>query len=53
MEMRGDFQRLLEEVGLLASPGEFYGPSGAGYVRIAAVQTDDRIALVEQRLANS
>ena len=46
-------QRLLEEVGLLASPGEFYGPSGAGYVRIAAVQTDDRIALVEQRLANS
>ena len=45
-------EQLLEEVGLLASPGEFYGPSGSGYVRIAAVQTDDRIALVEQRLRN-
>ena len=43
-------EHLLVEVGLLASPGEFYGPSGAGYVRIAAVQTDDRIELLEQRL---
>jgi succinyldiaminopimelate transaminase len=44
-------RRLLSEVGLLGSPGEFYGPDGAGHVRIAAVQTDDRITLVEQRLA--
>ena len=43
-------EELLTNVGLLASPGEFYGPGGAGYVRIAAVQTDDRIQLLEQRL---
>lgn len=29
--------RLAREVGMLVSPGEFYGPDGAGHVRIAAV----------------
>ena len=43
-------EELLTNVALLASPGEFYGPGGAGYVRIAAVQTDDRIQLLELRL---
>ena len=33
------------------SPGEFYGPAGAGFVRVAVVQPDDRIALVADRLA--
>ncbi len=32
-------------------PGEFYGPDGAGFVRVAVVQPDDRIALVAERLA--
>ena len=32
------------------SPGEFYGPAAAGHVRIAVVQTDDRLELVAQRL---
>jgi aspartate/methionine/tyrosine aminotransferase len=35
------------------SPGEFYGPDGAGHVRIAVVQPDDRIALVADRLASA
>ena len=46
-------ERLLKDIGLLASPGEFYGPLGGGYVRIAAVQSDERIQLLEQRLGMS
>ena len=44
-------RRLIEDLGLLASPGEFYGKAGAEYVRIAAVQGDERIALLEERCA--
>ncbi len=44
-------RRLAEQGGALVSPGEFYGPDGAGHVRVAVVQPDDRIALVAQRLA--
>ena len=43
--------RLAEQGGVLVSPGEFYGPLGAGHVRVAVVQPDDRIALVADRLA--
>jgi aspartate/methionine/tyrosine aminotransferase len=43
-------QRLAAEAGMLVSPGDFYGPAGAGYVRIAVVQPDDRLELVAQRL---
>ena len=39
--------------GLLASPGEFYGEAGAGHVRLALVQPDDRIELVGRRLASA
>ena len=42
--------RLAADAGVLVSPGEFYGPAGAGHVRIALVQPDDRIELVAQRL---
>jgi succinyldiaminopimelate transaminase len=45
--------RLAAEGGVLVSPGEFYGPAGAGHVRIAVVAPDDRIALVASRLAAS
>ena len=41
---------LLAEAGLLVSPGEFYGAAAAGYVRIAAVLTEDALELVESRL---
>jgi succinyldiaminopimelate transaminase len=43
--------RLAEDVGVLVSPGEFYGEAGAGHVRLAMVQADERLDLVEQRLA--
>ena len=42
---------LLAEAGILVSPGEFYGPSGADRVRIAAVLTDDALDMVESRLS--
>ena len=32
--------------GILVSPGDLYGPHGAGHVRIAVVQPLDRLALV-------
>ena len=31
-------------------PGEFYGADGAGFVRVAVVQPDDRLELVARRL---
>ena len=44
-------KRLATDAGTLVSPGEFYGPAGAGHVRIAVVQPDDRIELIAERLA--
>ncbi len=50
----GDAWALTESLavsgGAIVSPGEFYGEAGAGHVRVAAVQPDDRIALVVERL---
>ena len=46
-------ERLAVEAGCLVSPGDFYGPDAAGYVRIAMVQPDDRLALVAKRLGVS
>ena len=43
--------RLARRAGLMVSPGEFYGPEGSGFVRIAVVQPDDRLQLVAERLA--
>ncbi len=43
-------RRLAEEGGVVASPGEFYGPAGSGHVRLAVVQDDDRLELVARRL---
>ncbi len=40
----------LAERGILAAPGEFYGPTGARHVRIAMTATDERIAAAAQRL---
>jgi succinyldiaminopimelate transaminase len=36
--------------GVLVAPGDTYGPAGAGHVRIALVQPDDRLELVARRL---
>ncbi|MFM7068824.1 MAG: pyridoxal phosphate-dependent aminotransferase [Actinomycetes bacterium] len=42
-------RRLATELGIVVSPGEFYGAAAPGYVRIAVVQPDDRVALVQRR----
>jgi succinyldiaminopimelate transaminase len=44
---------LAEAAGTLVSPGDLYGESGAGHVRVAAVQPEDRIELLAKRLARS
>ena len=44
-------ERLATEGGALVSPGDFYGAGGAEWVRVAAVQPDERIELVAARLA--
>ncbi|ABS02627.1 succinyldiaminopimelate transaminase [Kineococcus radiotolerans] len=43
---------LLAERGVLAAPGDFYGPPGARHVRIALTATDERIGEVPARLAD-
>lgn len=40
---------LARSLGIVVSPGEFYGPHGRAYFRVAAVQPDDRIDLVASR----
>ena len=39
--------------GVIVSPGEFYGEAGKNYVRVALVESDQRLALVAERLAES
>ena len=46
-------ERLALAGGVLVSPGEFYGPDGAGFVRIAVVQPTERLELVVSRLAGT
>jgi succinyldiaminopimelate transaminase len=41
----------LAGLGILAAPGEFYGPGGEGRVRIALTATDERIDAACRRLA--
>ncbi|WP_299571028.1 succinyldiaminopimelate transaminase [uncultured Williamsia sp.] len=43
----------LADLGILAAPGEFYGPAGAQHVRIALTATDERIAAAVARLTES
>lgn len=45
--------RFARDGGALVSPGEFYGPQGAGFVRIAVVQPDEKIELVARRLGDA
>ena len=44
---------LAEAAGMLVSPGDLYGDDSVGHVRIAAVQPDDRIELVAERMASN
>jgi LL-diaminopimelate aminotransferase len=43
-------EKALLEASVSITPGEAYGPSGAGYVRISIGQTDERIAEALERL---
>jgi succinyldiaminopimelate transaminase len=43
-------RELAVRAGIVVSPGEFYGPAGAGHFRVAAVQPDDRIELAAARV---
>lgn len=43
-------RELAEKAGVLVAPGEFYGSAGAGHVRIAVVQPDEKLDLVAARL---
>jgi succinyldiaminopimelate transaminase len=40
----------LADAGILVAPGEFYGPAGARYVRVALTATDERIEAAAVRL---
>jgi succinyldiaminopimelate transaminase len=43
----------LAESGILAAPGEIYGPGGHEHVRVALTATDERIAAAAERLAGT
>lgn len=40
----------LAERGILVAPGDFYGPAGNRYVRVALTATDERVAAAAERL---
>jgi aspartate/methionine/tyrosine aminotransferase len=42
-------RRLADDLGVIVSPGEFYGPAHPDHVRVAVVQPDDRIDLIIRR----
>jgi len=40
----------LADLGILAAPGDFYGPAGENFVRVALTATDERVAAAVKRL---
>ena len=40
----------LAEIGILVSPGDFYGPAGAGHIRVALTAIDERVGEAAARL---
>jgi len=44
--------KLLDEAGIISSPGSSYGPEGEGYVRFAVVAPEERIKLAVERLGS-
>jgi aspartate/methionine/tyrosine aminotransferase len=42
-------RRLAGDLGVIISPGTVFGPGGAGWVRLAAVVTDDDLEVVCRR----
>ena len=48
-----DSVRFLAQLGILATPGHFYGSAAATYIRVALTATDSAIADAVQRLLGS
>lgn len=48
----GEHERLLE-AGLVLTPGEYFGPAGAGYLRLALVPTPEECERAAERLASA
>jgi LL-diaminopimelate aminotransferase len=46
-------EQVLEESGVVVSPGSAYGPSGEGFFRISLTIDDDRLAEAVERLRSS
>jgi len=44
---------VLEEAGVVVSPGPSFGPSGEGYVRISVTVADERLEEAASRIATS
>jgi LL-diaminopimelate aminotransferase len=44
---------VLEEAGVVVSPGPSFGPSGEGFVRLSLTVPDERLAEAAQRIASS
>ncbi len=49
LDGRSSVQRLAE-AGILVAPGEFYGPRGAGHIRVALTAADERVDAAVSRL---
>jgi LL-diaminopimelate aminotransferase len=43
-------EHVLEEAAVVISPGEAYGPSGAGFFRISLTTPDERLAEAVERI---
>jgi succinyldiaminopimelate transaminase len=48
----GFAESLAAEGGVLVTPGDTFGPQGAGFVRVAMVQSMERLELVDRRLGS-
>jgi aspartate/methionine/tyrosine aminotransferase len=42
-------EQLARHLGIVGSPGEFYGPAGSGHLRLAVVQGDEAFERIEER----
>ena len=49
----GFAEKVLEEANVIVAPGNAYGPSGEGYIRISLATPDDRLAEAIERIKDS
>ncbi len=47
-----DSVRVLAEMGILVTPGDFYGPLGGRHIRVSLTATDERVSAAATRLAD-